>query len=201
MTLQTSGTISFNDVNVEILGVGYGTDSNANLNHYKWRNASGVLGGEHGLDDLYGTQGGNDQQLITVGSTWISTGAGGAYGFRSFNPAGNYIGSCTDGTVNFRNGLAFFSCYYLTGYKTVTLILRGYSYSNTGFDKIEIRPEVLDGNSSTGGNTSVFQSYKSSATFSRGSYYNYTQWVWPNVNSNPFGTTNGHKKSVILRSL
>jgi len=141
MALQNSGTISFNDVNVEILGVGYGTNSNANLNHYKWRNASGVLGGEHGLDDLYGAQGGNDQQIITVGTTWLNTTDGGAYGYRNFYPSGSYIGSINDGTVDFRNGAPFISCYYTTGSKQLRLILSGYGYGNTGFSTIEIRPQ------------------------------------------------------------
>lgn len=196
MALQNSGTISFNDVNVEILGVGYGTNSNANLNHYKWRNASGVLGGEHGLDDLYGAQGGNDQQIITVGTTWLNTTDGGAYGYRNFYPSGSYIGSINDGTVDFRNGAPFISCYYTTGSKQLRLILSGYGYGNTGFSTIEIRPQYLTGSGST---TPVFQSYRYSAMFFSGSYYNYTQWTWTGVNSNPFGTVTQDKKLVILR--
>lgn len=198
MALQSSGQISFSDIMIEAKGVAYGTDYNLDLNDQLLRNLAGrpYPSQSIGTNHFHGKVGGKDQQTITVGTTWISTGAGGAYGYRSFNPASSYIGTINDGTVNFRNGSAFWSCYYLTGYKTVTLILQGYGYSNSGFTTIEIRPESLTGSGST---TPVFYNYRSSASFTRGSYYNYTQWVWTGVNSNPFGTTTQDKKLVILR--
>lgn len=198
MALQSSGQISFSDIMIEAKGVAYGTDYNLDLNDQLLRNLAGrpYPSQSIGTNHFYGKVGGKDQQIITVGTTWLNTNDGGAYGYRNFYPTGSYIGTINDGTVNFRNGASFISCYYTTGSKQIVLILQGYGYGNAGFTTIEIRPQYLTGSGST---TPVFYNYRSSASFTRGSYYNYTQWVWTGVNSNPFGTTTQDKKLVILR--
>lgn len=197
MALQSSGQISFSDIAVEALGVAYGTDQNLDFNDSRLRSlANRAYPLSIGTNNFHGKVGGKDQQTITVGNTWLSTTHGGAYGYRAFYPESNYIGSITDGTVDFRNNATFYSCYWTSTSKTLVLILAGYSYSNSGFTTIEVRPEYLTG---TGSTTPVFFNFRSSASFTRGSYYNYTKWTWTSVNSNPFGTTNGHKKLVILR--
>jgi hypothetical protein len=197
MALQSSGQISFSDIAVEALGVAYGTDQNLDFNDSRLRSlANRAYPLSIGTNNFYGKVGGKDQQIITVGSTWLNTNDGGAYGYRNFYPAGSYIGTINDGTVDFRNNASFISCYYTTGSKQIVLILSGYSYGNSGFTTIEIRPQYLTGSGST---TPVFFNYRSSATYSAGSYYNYTKWVWTGINSNPFGSTTQDKKLVILR--
>ena len=198
MALQSSGQISFSDIMVEAKGVAYGTDYNLDLNDQTLRNLAGrpYPSQSIGTNHFHGKVGGKDQQTITVGNTWLSTQNGGGYVYRAFYPEGSYIGSITDGTVDFRNNSTFYSCFWTSNNKTVVLIIAGYSYSNSGFTTIEIRPESLTGSGST---TPVFYDYRTNAGFYRGSYYNYTKWIWSGVQSNPFGTTNGHKKLVILR--
>ena len=197
MALQSSGQISFTDIMIETLGVAYGTDANLDLNDSRIRSlANRSYPQSISANHLYGKVGGKDQQTITVGTTYLNSTEGGAYGYRYFGPAGSYIGTISDGTVDFRNGAQFWSCYYTTTSKKLVLILPIYGYGNTGFTTIEIRPQYLTG---SGSGTSIFFDYRTNATFSRGSYYNYCQWVWSGVNSNPFGTTTQNKKLVILR--
>lgn len=197
MALQSSGQISFSDIMIETLGVAYGTDYNLDLNDSRIRSLANRASPQSiGANHLHGKVGGKDQQIISVGTTFLNTTDGSTYGYRGFSPAGRYIGTINDGTVNFRNGAAFLSCYYTTTSKQLVLILPIYGYGNTGFTTIEVRPQYLTG---SGSGTPVFFNFRTSATFSRGSYYNYCQWTWTGVNSNPFGTTTRDSKLVILR--
>lgn len=133
-----------------------------------------------GMANFGGGGGGGDTQIVTVGTSNLSTifyyGWGDvtlAGGSTGTGTTGSPMGSINDGTSNIFSG-AIISCLSHGGLTpAVRFVIEGL-YPNSGFTTMKVGATSYDRASVT--------------TYSQGS--DYTSWVW-NTATNPFGTTNG----------
>lgn len=182
MPLTTTGTISFQDINIEARGVGYGS-SQIDLNSGTIRDLANktTAGSAVAATDFYGKTGGVDMELITphkyqgsnVTIGYAESGFGG-YGYL-------YDAYCA-----FRNNTN--RIYWLYQYSTsaysssIRLAIQGRAYGNTGFTEMEIRPLTTAGYPYIG----YWRLPRVNATYSEDTYYNYSSWVW-SAQGRPFG--------------
>lgn len=170
MTLQSSGAISFGDINDEL---GFSRTSQLSIGGGSARSLAGVSSGAiREAADFYGKSRYLDVQTVTVG---FYADKSGVYGY-GFDNIGYYTGSISDGTSNPLGGAAIRKLFY--DYSTLYFVVDG-TLLNDGWTNMTI-------GSST---------YKRELAYFT-QYYGLTYWYWYPTANNDFGTTVGATVTV-----
>ena len=190
MALQTSGTISLNQIHYE---AGGGIGTTASLNDSDIRALIGKGSGvQMSFSEWYGASNLKDTQIMTVGQGVANPyyGVRWGYGLVSQNIYSS-IGSISDGTSNIYSGATVGGMYWhdLNGSYKPTIFSVAGNKSNSGWTSMYIY-------SFTGAPYPSTTLARSSASYSYNASKNATTWSWGGVTSNPFGTTSGATKKI-----
>ena len=176
MALQSSGQISLNDLHVEAGGT---TGTQASMNDSDIRGlVSAAANSQMTFSSFYGASAvSNWSATMTVGSNTFAkiTSRGYSVAYAGLIPA---FGSVTDTTVDNFGGSTLHGLYHVLS--LVVLRVTG-NHANSGFSTLTVGSTTFS---------------RSAAVHSYDAAYNYTQWQWSGVTSNPFGTSG--TKSVSL---
>lgn len=152
----------------------------------QWRTVEVKYAGAAGTSNWNWPYGTLDLQTVTVGYYSYTDFEAGISESQS-GYGGSAGGSISDGTSNIYGGAAFNGLYYSYSnvYGTaIVLDIPGYSLSNSGWTNIQIGSLTLSRESAT------YQTYVGPPAF--------TQWIWFEPGSDPFGTTIGTQVQVLF---